>query len=847
MRTGGTEEGRTTSERGRLRFSVLGPVRVRRDGVALELGPPQQRALLALLLARPGQPMEVEQIVDALWGEEPPVSATTLVYRYVGTLRRTLEPDLPARVSGGLLLRGAGGYRIEVDPDSLDLLRFRQLVQDARRVRDEGLTRRSVAMYVEALGLWEGRPFDGLPPSAHTAPAFEALGRERHVVVKEAADAAQQCGLTGELLGPLRLCAAERPLDEPLHARLLYALKAADRAQEALRAYRDVTARLADRLGIEPGPELRAAARHVLGPPAVVPTSAVVPATVADGLAPSDGPAPSTDARRPAEPLAGSAVPAQLPPGLAVFVGRKRELALLPRTDGTADGTAGGPSGLIFVTGPPGVGKTALAVRWAHRAAPGFPDGRLYANLRGHAPDAPPADPAVVLCGLLRALGLRPEDIPESERVRRYRQALTGRRVLVLLDDARDAAQIRDLLPEAAGCLAVVTSRGPMRETAHGTRDVSFCDLAPFDADEARDCLVSRLGAGRVTAEENAVASLIDLTGGLPLALASVAARASARPGFPLAALVQEFQPADAGLNAVPEVRAALDTAYRVLSPAAARVFRRLAACPGTTVSAAAAARAAAWPVERVRRPLGELVRAGLLAEGTGDTYRRPVLIGTYAAELGRSTGSENTAAPPRAPRGARGLRPRGRPQHVRGRRPPRRSAAGGPGGLAGPPASPAGEPPPAALPASPRRLSRARPPRRPVTRTPLRPGGVVRRRRRSAARARPAPATVRSGAASPGVPPARGVPSRPGSAGRRPRPPARRRRTVSSTGRPGGARPRTAVARSVVPGAGPARRRRTPTGRRHADERYRSAGGGGRTARAGWRGSVSGHCADLR
>ncbi|OQR59306.1 hypothetical protein B6E66_35875 [Streptomyces maremycinicus] len=651
MPTGVTKDSGTTPERGKLWFSVLGPVRASRDGTALELGPPQQRGLLALLLARPGQPLEVEQIVDALWGEEPPVSALTLVYRHIGLLRRTLEPGLPARASGGWLLRGAGGYRIEADADSLDLLRFRRLAQEARCVRDEGATRRSVAMYVEALALWTGHPLDGLPPFMHTAPAFKALDREHHAVVKEAADAALRCGLAGELLGPLRRCAAERPLDEPLHARLLYALMATDRVQEALRTYRAVKARLADELGIGPGQELRTAARHVLGPPAGArpstgaPTSVGVPLTGVPAVA-AVGPAPSSSTvpRPVGLPPTDYSVPAQLPPGLPVFVGRKRELALL-----TVPGTADGGAGVIVLSGPPGVGKTALAGRWAHRAAPGFPDGQLYANLRGHSPDAPPADPDVILCGFLRVLGLSPERIPGGERPRRYQEALAGRRFLVFLDDVRDAAQLRDLLPDAAGCLAVVTSRGPLREIAGGERNTRFLDLAPFDADEARDCLAARLGNERVAAEEDAVRALTVLTGGLPLALAAAASRASAGPDFPLAGLAEEIRSASGALDAVPEVRAALEASCRTLTPAAARVFRLLAACPGTTISKAAAASAAALSVEEVRHPLGELVRAGLLTERLGDRYHRPRLVGTYASELARPDEHE-TATPAPGP-----------------------------------------------------------------------------------------------------------------------------------------------------------------------------------------------------
>ncbi len=535
-------ESRPVSDERGLRFRVLGQVRVHRDGVPVDLGTPLQRALLTLLLASPGQPWEVERIVDALWGEEPPVSAQTLVYRYVGALRRILDPGLPSRTSGGLLVRGAGGYRMEVDGDSLDLLRFRALAQDARRLCDDGLTRRGVTTYLRALALWQGHPLDGLPRSATTVPVFQALDRERHAVVKEAADAAQHCGLIGELLGPLRRCTAERPLDEPLHARLLSALVATGRAPEALRAFHAVKSRLAHGLGIEPGPELRAAARHVLAPRSATTSAAEehLPPAAESTPQPVDSPAPSAASPRPPAPPASWPVPAQLPAGPRVFIRRRRTHASLP----DPDGTGGGPAGTIVLTGPAGVGKTALALHWAHRAAGRFPDGRLHANLRGHAPDGPPADPAVVLSGFLRALGVAPDDIPADDLARRYQQALAGRRVLVLLDDARDAAQIADLLPAAPGCLAVVTSRASMREAAGGPHPVRHVGLEPFDAAEAREFLVARLGAERVTAGESAVATLIGLTRGLPSTLASVAARALTVPAFPLAALVEETRAA---------------------------------------------------------------------------------------------------------------------------------------------------------------------------------------------------------------------------------------------------------------------------------------------------------------
>ncbi|MFI6340334.1 BTAD domain-containing putative transcriptional regulator [Streptomyces sp. NPDC050535] len=603
-----------------LWLTVLGPVGAWRDGAPLELGPPQQRALLALLLARPGQPMEVEQIVDALWADEPPASARTLVYRYIGLLRRILEPDLGPRESGRRLLRGAGGYRVDADPRTLDVLRFRQLVGEARLARDGGSPQDSAQTYVAALALWQGRVADGVHPLVRIHPILTALDRERHGVVKEAADVALRCGRGGELLAALRRCAVERPLDEPLHARLLGALMSTGRAQEALRAYGAVRARLADELGIGPGPELRTAARQILGTP-------VVPALAGNGRREDPVTADRTGSS------AGSfLVPAQLPPDLPVFVGRQRETALMPSADDLRDQPA-----VVALNGPPGVGKSAFARRWSRRARSGFPDGQLYADLRGSAHHGPPAEPTAVLGNFLRSLGIPAAEGPDVDRSRRYREALAGRRVLVVLDDARDAAQVADLLPATPGCLAVITSRGPLPELASSAQHTSFLTLEPFSADEARDCVAARIGQDRVTGDEDAVAAITTLTGGLPLAVAAVAARLAGRPAFSLSALAADLRECKLNLNALPELRSAFDASYRMLSPDAARLFRLLGLHPGETASAPLAASMAGVPLERVRPLLGELVRVGLVTERLEDRYEwvRPARV--YARERGRA------------------------------------------------------------------------------------------------------------------------------------------------------------------------------------------------------------------
>ncbi|WP_345943675.1 BTAD domain-containing putative transcriptional regulator, partial [Streptomyces sp. SID3212] len=249
-----------------MRFSVLGPVRAWRHGTELELGPPKQRALLALLLTQAGQPVPVHEILDVLWGQDPPDSAVNVVHRHVGALRRLLEPDLPTRAASRRLVRGSGGYRLDVDPDAVDLLRFRALRDEARQASEAGDPAGATELLIEALGLWRGPTATGIPPQIQAHPVFAAVDREHLTVVKEAAERALETGpsLTGRVLITLRHAAAHHQLDEVLQARLIVVLAATGHQAEALGVYQAVRSRLADELGLDPGPELRAAQQQVL-------------------------------------------------------------------------------------------------------------------------------------------------------------------------------------------------------------------------------------------------------------------------------------------------------------------------------------------------------------------------------------------------------------------------------------------------------------------------------------------------------------------------------------------------------------------------------------------------------
>ncbi|TVZ83204.1 BTAD domain-containing putative transcriptional regulator [Streptomyces sp. BK340] len=597
-----------------VRFAVLGPVRVWRGERELALGGPQEQALLALLLLRAGQPVSVPEIVDALWGPYPPRTAVNVVRRHVGSLRRLLEPGLPARASGRRLVRGGSGYRLVTDGDALDLVRFRELRDEARRATDEGSPARAVDLLTGALSLWNGPVAAGISPDVRDRIAVGGPERERLTAVREAADAALHAGVPDRVLPELRQAAAAHPLDEALLARLVLALAATGRRAEALDTHRTACGRLADELGIDPGPELRDALHEATGRGA--------------GTPPPETPGPHP------------AVPAQLPHDLATFTGRHAELAeVLGSFPGGAE-----DAGTVLISalgGMAGVGKTTLAVHWAHRVADRYPDGQLYADLRGFAPSGAVTGPGEALRGFLDALGVPPEHIPQGldARAALYRSMLSGRRVLVLLDNARDAEQVRPLLPGAPGCLTIVTSRDELTGlvAAHGARSLT---LRPFDTGQAREFLTGRLGAERTAAEPAAVDAIITRCAGLPLALACVAARAALRPHFPLAAVAAELHEAHGSLDAFtrPDTSADVATVFswsvRAVSAEAARLFRLLALHPGPDASPAAAAALAGLPLRQVRPLLAELSGVHLVGEPAPGRYAFHDLLRAHAGEL---------------------------------------------------------------------------------------------------------------------------------------------------------------------------------------------------------------------
>jgi len=633
-----------------MRFTVLGPVRAWRGRTELELGPPKLRGLLALLLAQAGHPVATHEIVDLLWGQNPPGSAVNVVQRHIGALRRLLEPGLPARGTSRWLVRSAGGYRLEVPPDSLDLLRFRALRQEANSAADSGKPAEATGLLIEALDLWHGPAASGIPAEMRSQPVFVAVDGEHLAAAKDAAEQATKADpeLGARVLAALGRAAAQYPLDEVLQARLMTVLAATGRQAEALDRYRAIRTRLADDLGVEPGPDLRAVHRQLLLRTAA-PADPRPPERGGPDGHPED---PAGDVERPGVTTA-TAKPAQLPSDLAVFTGRRGELArvedLLP-TD--MDGAAS-----VVVTvigGMAGVGKTTLAVHWAHQVAGRFPDGQLYVNLRGFHPTAAAMSTAEVIRSFLDALGVspyhRPGDLDAQAAL--YRSLLADRRVLVVLDNARDSEQVRPLLPGTPGSLVIVTSRNQLYGlvVGEGAHSVS---LGLLSEAEALEFLSRRIGADRVAREPRAVADIIAECERLPLALAIVSARAAMNPAFSLASVAAELRESRGSLDAfaaeapLADARSAFSWSYSALTPAAARMFRLVSLHPGSEFSLAAAASLAGQRPGDVRPALAELVHARLLTESAPGRFDCHELLRVYGSELNREqdTAEESSAA----------------------------------------------------------------------------------------------------------------------------------------------------------------------------------------------------------
>ena len=578
-----------------VEFRVLGPVEVVASGRVLAPAEPRQRAVLAALAVDAGRTVPTETLIDRVWGDRPPAQARRTLHAHISRVRGLLD------VAGQQLVRGPGGYRLAVAADQLDLHRFRALA--ARAQDDAASPADRAALLREALALWRGEPLAGLR-SAWADGRRLAWSQERTAAMLEWAAAETDAGNAESAAGPLAQLTAEQPLAEPVAAMLMRVLAAAGRTAQALDEFTRIRRELRDELGVEPGPVLQAAQRDVLR-----------------------GAVPASRALRPRPS------PAQLPPAAVPFTGRGSELADLDRL--RRDVPA-----VLVIAGTAGVGKTALATAWSHRVKEEFPDGQLHLNLRGYDPDRPmTADEA--LAAFLGALLPPGAPVPtgRSERAARLRSELAGRRVLVLLDNAATAEQVRPLLPGDPGCLVVVTSRDslPGLVARDGARRL---DLDLLDAAEAA-ALLRRLVGRRAAADPAATATLAELCARLPLALRVAAERAVARPALPLADLAGEL--ADerrrldllaAGGDERTAVRSVFSWSVRELPPPAARLFRLLGRHPGPDIGVPAAAALLGDEPDRARDLLDVLARAHLVRMTGDGRYDMHDLLRAYACDL---------------------------------------------------------------------------------------------------------------------------------------------------------------------------------------------------------------------
>ncbi|WP_307798553.1 tetratricopeptide repeat protein [Actinoplanes flavus] len=600
-----------------MRIQVLGPVRAWLGDDPVALTSAGRRAVLGLLAVAGGQPLGQAELIDALWGDRPPPSAANIIQTHVKHLRRLLEPGRAFRSHSARLPRVGDGYALRVSEESLDLLRFRRLLADATAARQNGDQRTAADLSAEALAQWQGTPLMDVPMLAGH-PKVLALIEERRAALGRYGELMIMLGAVSEALPALEEAAAAQPLDEAGQARLIRAYAAAGRRAKAFATFHDTRRLLADELGVDPGPELSAAHASLLRDPG---EAVAVPA-----------PRTNTTNPHPVRPA-----PAQLPADVPGFTGRDGELAALDRL------VTAGEQTVVTVSGMAGVGKTALAVRWAHRARSRFPDGQLHVNLRGYDSEQP-MTPEDALAGFLRALGMAGTDIPagRDERAAAYRSLLDGRRVLVVLDNAVSVDQVWPLLPGTASCTVVVTSRDmlPGLVARHGAGRL-VVPLLP--AGEAL-VLITRLIGDRVRDEPAAAADLIGRCAHLPLALRVAAELAIGRPETPLRDLVAELadesrrlELLNAGGDPQTGVRAVFSWSYRQLSPAAARAFRLLGLVPGPDVAGYAVAALLDTGVAEAGELLEVLARAHLVQHVTADRYSQHDLLRAYAIDLGWS------------------------------------------------------------------------------------------------------------------------------------------------------------------------------------------------------------------
>ncbi|WP_194908406.1 AfsR/SARP family transcriptional regulator [Catenulispora rubra] len=620
-----------------LRFDVLGPVTVTRDGVAVPITAAMPRAILAALLMQANKPVPATRLKSGLWGDSPPRSAAASLSNHILRLRRNLADAARDRIRAT-----ESGYAIRIQDGELDLDDFVELHGRGQQAVMRGDWAVAATELSRMLSLWRGEPVADVDSDVLCATERERLSEMRLQALGWRVDAELHLGRHAALIAELRVLTREHPLNETFPAQLILALHRSGRHADALAEYQRVRVLLRDELGVRPGPELVGLHARILARDCGLDWGA----EPAPPRIPGPAPAPN---------------PGMLPADGAILIGRDAQIKRLVAVfEGTFEAAVGRPAASMSPLAPPstavatiggmsGIGKTALAVHVAHRVRSRFPDGQLFADLRGRTPT--PARPAAVLAMFLRQLGVRPDEVPEHEEERSalFRTLLADRRVLVLLDDARDAAQIRPLVPGGAHCgLLATTSRRP---SAPGWVHL---DLDVLPDDPARELLARIIGPERVRAEPEAIDSVLTSCAGLPLALCVAGGRLAARPGWQIRDLASRLHTADGGLDQLSHgdhsVRAAFESGYAALaepdgslSPSQ-RMFCLLGLRTGPTIGLPAAAALAGLPAPEAERVLEALVDTYLLRSDRPGGYELHELLRVFAAE--RAQHDLGTATP---------------------------------------------------------------------------------------------------------------------------------------------------------------------------------------------------------
>ncbi|GGS78493.1 hypothetical protein GCM10010156_41510 [Planobispora rosea] len=542
-------------------FQILGPLRVCSEATPLSLPAPHPRMILAVLLLHNGELVPEARLLEQVWGHG--TGSTTALRTAVSRLRAWLRERVGpvARVE-----HADGGYRLLLPDRLVDAARFRAAMAADVETADPHLR---LTTLMAALDQWRGPVLDGAPDGVRQDSAARALDDDHAACLRRLALLAVPARVPELVLPRIRALARMRPFDEPLHTRLIELYAACGRPAEALMEYERLRSRLADELGIAPSADAQRAYLAVLNQDPPDMTGGSVP------LPPSGGTAPE---RPPGDGWGHPVVPHQIPADVAGFTGREKQTAaLLDHLGGPPTGRGPAATPIAAVTGPPGVGKTALAVHAAQRLAPVYPDGLLYADLRGSG--SAPEPPIRVLGRFLRAFGVPGAAVPDdpAECAALYRSLTNDRRVLIVLDDAEGEAQVRPLLPASPSCGVIVTGRPRLV----GVGGVRIVDLDRLDTDHAVELLAAVIGHERVNAEPEAATELVRLCDRLPLAVRICGARLAARPRWPLARLAAALREEDRRLDELSvadlDVRDALRQGYARLRPDVRQTLERLA------------------------------------------------------------------------------------------------------------------------------------------------------------------------------------------------------------------------------------------------------------------------------